>query len=671
MEMERMAIIKLVNDKQLWLVKKLQSVTLFILILLIVSFRSQIIYADCVYQSPKVESYGALVKSFKVMSINVYGQQGVMPFNDGACQDRLREIGEHIRDVREPYDIVGLQEWHTDTAATCNGVVLKNKIDDLYPVSGVNLGEHTQDHYQWAHPKAYDQSDGGLGIISKTKFLWDPYTEDEFGSLFDETHTETENIHQFTPRFNNTVTLPFHWKIARTAHGFLFARIFLSRNPDIAVDTYVVHLTSTGSTGPTGVGRNKCDLECKQGMLDQLREGIHQRSADSGFPVLVMGDFNIGGPFDATDPSKPCAGNDGYRDIMRNLGNPKDLWLEGNSTLIKDEGYTHISGDNRTKTRIDFIFVPSDPYLVNAPYVITHQNPRKINHVQLSTSDHRAIITELDIRKKNDGELFTVKSKGVHGFHFENLDRHQFNLVSVYPLTVNGILNYEWDNVRDPGQSGFIRRLNVLNQSNIPVSFRLKVSPVSLDNIQHTVEKNETSSVQANGKHGFHFEMQDRHQFYLESIYPTTMNGRISYEWDNVRDPGNSRFIRRLTVINKTNFPVTFKLKVIKVTLGQTPIIDVAGLIKTQLLDETASVQANGKHGFHFERQDKHQFYLESVYPTTVNGRITYRWDNVRDPGNSGFIRRLTVFNKSSFPVSFKLKVLGVTLRNRPVIFSP
>ncbi len=268
-------------------------------------------------------------------------------------------------------------------------------------------------------------------------------------------------------------------------------------------------------------------------------------------------------------------------------------------------------------------------------------------------------------------DTFTVKSSGTHGFHFEQRDQHQFNLVSAYPLTVNGILNYEWDNVRDPGNSKFIRRLAVINKSNFPVSFRLKVSPLSLDNIQHTVEKNETASVQANGKHGFHFEMQDRHQFYLESVYPTTMNGRISYEWDNVRDPGNSKFIRRLTVINKSNFPVTFKLKVIKVTLGQTPIIDVAGLIKTQLLDETASVQANGKHGFHFERQDKHQFYLESVYPTTVNGRITYRWDNVRDPGNSGFIRRLTVFNKSSFPVSFKLKVLGVTLRNRPVIFSP
>lgn len=268
-------------------------------------------------------------------------------------------------------------------------------------------------------------------------------------------------------------------------------------------------------------------------------------------------------------------------------------------------------------------------------------------------------------------DTFTVKSNGVHGFHFEGRDQHQFNLVSVYPLTVNGVLNYEWDNVRDPGQFGFIRRLNILNQSNFPVSFRRLVRPVALDNVPHTVEKNETASVQAKGKHGFHFEIQDKHQFYLESVYPITMGGRITYEWDNVRDPGDSRFIRRLTVINKSNFPVIFKIKVIKMTLGQIPIINVLGLIKTPLFNETASVQANGKHGFHFERQDRHQFYLESIYPTTVNGRITYRWNNVRDPGSSGFKRRLTIFNKSGFPVTFKLKVLGVTLRDKPVIFSP
>lgn len=418
-----MIVIKLINDKKLLLINKLWIIIL--LILLTGSLSSQVVYADCVYQSPIAESHGALMRSFKVMSINTFGQDvdGLIDFvttTDASCQNRLREIGEHIRDVRKPYDIVGLQEWHTDTAATCNGVVLKNRIDDLYPVSGVNVDEsHTQDHYRWAHPEAYDQNDGGLGIVSKTKFLWEKYSEDDFGSFWDEDPTETENIHQFTPRFNDTVTLPFYWKVARTAHGFLFARIFLSRNPDIAVDTYVVHLTSTGT------GRNKCNLQCKRGMLEQLREGIHQRSATSGYPVLVMGDFNIGGPFDNTDPSKPCKGNDGYRDIMKNLGNPQDLWLEGNRALNREEGYTHISeGD---KMRIDFMFVPSDPYLVNSPYKITHKNPRKIEHIQLSTSDHRAIIAELNIVKKPiikfRGGIVTIQQKSSQRY----LDAHEIS----------------------------------------------------------------------------------------------------------------------------------------------------------------------------------------------------------------------------------------------------
>ena len=78
-------------------------------------------------------------------------------------------------------------------------------------------------------------------------------------------------------------------------------------------------------------------------------------------------------------------------------------------------------------------------------------------------------------------------------------------------------------------------------------------------------------------------------------------------------------------------------------------------------MDTERTVDANGKTGFHFEFSDKHQFYLESVYPTTVNGRLTYEWDNVRDPGDSRFIRRLNVINKSNFPVTFNIKVLGVT----------
>ncbi len=271
----------------------------------------------------------------------------------------------------------------------------------------------------------------------------------------------------------------------------------------------------------------------------------------------------------------------------------------------------------------------------------------------------------------------TVKANGVHGFHFENQDRHQFNLVSVYPLSINTVIRYEWDNVRDPGQARFIRRLNVINETDNPVSFRHKVSPVNLTKIQHVVELDETASVNPQGKRGFHFEMRDKHQFYLESVYPITVNGRITYKWDNVRDPNSTNYIRRLNVINKSNFPVQFKIKVVKLAdsatnnsplTQQLSTLQLDGMIKDEVLNETKVVSANGKHGFHFERRDQHQFYLESVYPITENGRITYQYNNVRDPGNSGFIRRLTVKNQSNIPVTFKVKVLKVRLNKQQLL---
>ena len=268
-------------------------------------------------------------------------------------------------------------------------------------------------------------------------------------------------------------------------------------------------------------------------------------------------------------------------------------------------------------------------------------------------------------------DVSVVKANGIHGLHLNTFeDRHLFNLESIYPLSVNGIIKYEWDNVRDPGQSRFIRRLNVINKTNEPVSFRHRLKLIDINSVRHAVELDDVVTVRARGKRGFHFEMRDQHQFYLESAYPITENGRITYEWDNVRDPNSNNYIRRLNVINKSNFTVQFKIKVVRLLdSSSSPLHNVAvnnlnGFVKKELLDETQVVDANGKYGFHFEREDKHQYYIESVYPITQGGRIKYEWDNVRDPGSSGFIRRLTVLNQSNIPVAFRIKVLKVSINN-------
>ena len=264
-----------------------------------------------------------------------------------------------------------------------------------------------------------------------------------------------------------------------------------------------------------------------------------------------------------------------------------------------------------------------------------------------------------------ESDVFSVEAKSahVHRIEYKNSEKHQFHLISAFPLTVGGRITYQTDVVRVSASPFLIRRLAVINKSDVEVAFKLNIKPLSLPEFKHTEVLNESSTVVARGTHGFHFERADKHQYYLASIYPTRKNARLMYEWDNVRDANSSGFIRRLNVINKSNFPAEFEIKVIKIDAQTASGIGTgrkSGLVKTERFNNTSSVQANGQHGFHFERINRHAFYLASLYPLTEQGRLTYEWDNVRDPGSSGFIRRLTVINKSNKPVEFKLRVAEV-----------
>ncbi|WP_055445522.1 hypothetical protein [Lacinutrix himadriensis] len=261
-------------------------------------------------------------------------------------------------------------------------------------------------------------------------------------------------------------------------------------------------------------------------------------------------------------------------------------------------------------------------------------------------------------------DVFSVEANSahVHKVEYNNNDLHQFQLVSVFPLTEGGRVTYQTDVIRT-SESPFVhRRLAVINKSDFSVAFKLNIKKLSIKEFEHTEVLNESSSVAARGTLGFHFERTDKHAYYLVSIYPTRTNARLMFEWDNVKDPGSSGFIRRLNVINKSNFIGEFEIKVIKIDAETAANIGFkkTGLLKSEKLNKTSTVKANSQHGFHFERTNKHAFYLTSLYPLTENGRLTYEWDNVRDPGSSGFIRRLNVINKSNKPVEFKVRVSEV-----------
>lgn len=317
----------------------------------------------CEYTGPPAPIKGELIETLHVMAMNVWGQNGD---SEEKCQARLKSIGQRIANESPRFDIVGLTEVHPDYAAiTCDGSKLVDGIQ--------SNGGYSGDKARWGHPEtSWTNYDGGTSLFSTTAFEWHPYKK---------------HVHRYTPTLH-----------PRTAMGFIFAEIQLTQ--DIAIDVYVTHIHSTGG-GPFG---DDCDQQCKFNELQQLAQGIHERSANSGNPVLVMGDFNIGGPNPTADH---CKGNKGYGDIMDLLRNPRDIWLEAHPTLV---GSTH------SDERIDFMFFLTDAYFTNSPYELTIADADTVKIIQwempgfykgviwhdgpFRVSDHFGLEATVEVRKR-------------------------------------------------------------------------------------------------------------------------------------------------------------------------------------------------------------------------------------------------------------------------------
>lgn len=319
--------------------------------------------SDCAYTGPLEPERGLVViGTIRVLAMNVYGQS---PDSDGDCEERLRRTGELIANARPPYDIVGLTEVHPNyPISTCDGQAL---------VEGIQMdGEYGQGKHRWGHPEVDWSSDGGLALFSTREFDWSPYSE---------------HAHRFS--FDPWGRLP---------HGFIFSSIKVA--DDVWIDVYVVHLHSQHSWF------TDCDRDCRYEELEELAKGIRERSANSGNPVIVMGDFNIGGP--SPSPSA-CNGNCGYSDIMDVLRNPRDLWRETGSTL---PGGTHeVGGSSAIGQRIDYIFVMSDPYFYDSKYEIFLAGRDQFEIVDWRmddgepVSDHLGLSATLEIRERVEPSL--------------------------------------------------------------------------------------------------------------------------------------------------------------------------------------------------------------------------------------------------------------------------
>ena len=309
---------------------------------------------DCSYTGPQEPVRGSLVVGdIRVLAMNVFGQDPA--FFDGDCEERLKKTGEFIADSDPSYTIIGATEVHPDYfLSTCDGHAL---------VEGIQKnGEYGSGKHKWGHPETSAlYYDGGLALFSTSRFDWEPYSK---------------HVHRYS--FN---------PIVRTTSGFIFAQIQIS--DDIAIDVYITHLHSKNNW------LVECNRNCRYQELEELARGIHERSGSSGNPVLVMGDFNIGGPNPGPDN---CTGNCGYRDIMDVLRNPRDLWMEKSDPT--PPGSTHEG------QRIDYMLVMTDPYFSNSEYEIFLSDREGITTVDWKmddgepVSDHLGLSATLEIRER-------------------------------------------------------------------------------------------------------------------------------------------------------------------------------------------------------------------------------------------------------------------------------
>ena len=285
------------------------------------------------------------------------------------CQLRGPAIGDWLANINPAYTVASLQELYPDRPfgdhLTCDPYHLLN--------SARATGRYAaRNNVTLFHPRAATATGGTgtLGLVPFNTWSGEPWAGNYNGLLGQ-----------------------------GSKQGFVFSRIPVP-NSNIVLDVYNVHIYSRGT--------DHCDQRCQRGELEQLSHRIHQLSANSGNPVIIMGDFNIGGP-----PATPTEGDGwgaSYNDIKDALLDPQDLWF---SNHPDENGVTtNPSVDNLIGKRIDYIFVATDPYLTNNPYSIFIRNRDDVSVVRWGTgfgpvSDHKGVHASVEIRSSFTAPSFT------------------------------------------------------------------------------------------------------------------------------------------------------------------------------------------------------------------------------------------------------------------------
>lgn len=291
--------------------------------------------------------------TIRVLVQNVYGRR------EKDCESRYKALAERILAASPAYDVVALQEhWRVpyDRWFSCDADVLTKALekDGRYAGAGRSI-RHL--------PRAGEalEVSGGNSIFTRHSIV-DSY----------------EN------KFVNGRQVPLS--------GFALARVEVA--PGVQVDVWNVHLEA-GSDG--------CDDDCRWEQATDFGSVVEMYRDK---PVLIVGDFNTGGPMTASE-KPPFAGNGGYHNVVGDaLRAPRDLWLE----LGTGDGFTYDCVNNPTqkckyRERIDYAFVPEhkdmlDPASEHVLVPVKLEVVRWKTDAGLDVSDHYGLDVTLEVRAR-------------------------------------------------------------------------------------------------------------------------------------------------------------------------------------------------------------------------------------------------------------------------------
>ncbi len=196
----------------------------------------------------------------------------------------MHNAGLRLRNSVPAFDIVGLNEYIDNTNVLvedfdttilgCDGGHLKESLydrDSIHYGKYPNTSSHRRYHYPIGEFYEWDcwylacypapELDGNVGISTHASYPIVAFHEHEWLTEIDYSR--------------------------RRVHGFIFAHVQLCSSPALFVAVYVAHIYAHS---------DGCDRACRRAALVQMRDKMKEYSGATPWPVIVMGDFNIGDP---------------------------------------------------------------------------------------------------------------------------------------------------------------------------------------------------------------------------------------------------------------------------------------------------------------------------------------------------------------------------------------